>query len=89
MCGPNYTDSDFSITKGFGTPRWDSGKVRFSAQFLNLFNHPKFGQPLNSVSSNQIGEIQSTVNPPTSILGSVLGGNASPQLVQLTAKFDF
>jgi hypothetical protein len=89
MFGPNYTDSDFSITKGFGIPRWDSGKVKVGAQFFNLFNHPNFGQPLNSVSSNQIGEIQTTVNPPTSILGSVLGGNASPRLIQLTAKFEF
>jgi hypothetical protein len=33
--------------------------------------------------------VVSTVNPPTSILGSFLGGDASPRLIQLTAKFNF
>ena len=88
MYGPNYTDSDFSISKGFAMPGWDSGKLKVGAQFFNLFNHPNFGQPTNSVSGTP-GLIESTVNPPTSILGSFLGGNASPRLVQLNAKFDF
>jgi hypothetical protein len=88
MFGPNYTDSDFSISKGFGMPGWESGKLKLGAQFFNLFNHPNFGQPTNSVSGTP-GLIQSTVNPPTSILGSFLGGNASPRLIQLNAKFDF
>jgi hypothetical protein len=89
LFGPNYTDTDFAITKGFLMPHWESGKLRVGAQFFNLFNHPNFGQPINSVSSGSIGQIQTTVNPPTSILGSFLGGNASPRLVQATLKFDF
>jgi hypothetical protein len=88
MFGPNYTDSDFSISKGFGMPGWDSGKLKVGAQFFNLFNHPNFGQPTNTTSGSP-GLIVSTVNPPTSILGSFLGGNASPRLIQLNAKFDF
>jgi hypothetical protein len=88
MFGPNYTDSDFSVSKGFAMPGWDSGKLKLGAQFFNLFNHPNFGQPLNSTSGSP-GVIVSTVNPPTSILGAFLGGNASPRLIQLNAKFDF
>jgi hypothetical protein len=88
MYGPNYTDSDFSVTKGFSMPGWETGKLKVGAQFFNLFNHPNFGQPTNNVSGS-IGVIQSTVNPPTSILGAFLGGNASPRLIQLNAKFDF
>lgn len=88
MFGPNYTDTDFSVTKGFTIPGWETGKLRVGAQFYNLFNHPNFGQPLNNVAGN-VGVIETTVNPPTSILGSFLGGDASPRLVQLTAKFDF
>ena len=87
MFGPNYTDSDFSASKGFSLPGWDSAKLKVGAQFFNLFNHPNFGQPTNSVAGTP-GLIQSTVNPPTSILGE-LGGNASPRLIQLNAKFDF
>jgi Carboxypeptidase regulatory-like domain len=99
MFGPNYTDSDFSISKGFTMPGWDSGKLRVGAQFFNLFNHPNFAQPLSNVSGANydnsgnlvggFGVIENTVNPPTSILGSFLGGNASPRLIQLNAKFDF
>jgi hypothetical protein len=88
MFGPNYTDSDFSVSKGFGMPGWESGKLKIGAQFFNLFNHPNFGQPTANVSGS-IGVIQSAVNPPTSILGAFLGGNASPRLIQLNAKFDF
>jgi hypothetical protein len=88
LVGPAYTDSDFGITKGFLMPHWETGKLRLGAQIFNLFNHPNFGQPLNDVSGG-IGTIDTTVNPPTSILGSFLGGDASPGLIQLEAKFDF
>jgi hypothetical protein len=88
--GPHYTDSDFSITKGFIMPHWETGKFRIGAQFFNVFNHPNFGQPLSDIADGpSTGTIQSTVNPPTSILGAFLGGDASPRLVQATLKFDF
>jgi hypothetical protein len=89
MFGPNYTDTDFAVMKGFGIPGMESGKLRVGAQFFNLFNHPNFGQPINDISSSSFGQIVSTVNPPTSIVGSFLGGDASPRLIQLTGKFEF
>jgi hypothetical protein len=90
LFGPNYTDADLTITKGFTVPRWDTGKLKVGAQFFNLFNHPNFAQPLSTTTSgSNMGTIQSAVNPPTSILGSFLGGDASPRLVQLTARFEF
>lgn len=90
LYGPNYTDTDFAVTKGFTMPGWDQGKLRVGAQFFNLFNHYNFGQPGNNIASpSTFGIITSGVNTPTSILGSFLGGDATPRLVQLTAKFDF
>lgn len=90
LFGPNYTDTDFSVSKGFLMPHWESAKLRVGAQFYNLFNHPNFGQPNNNVAGgSSFGTITSTVNTPTSILGSFLGGDASPRLIQLMAKFDF
>jgi hypothetical protein len=64
-------------------------KLRVGAQFFNLFNHPNFAQPANDVSSGTLGTITSAVSTPTSILGSFLGGCASPRLIQLMAKFNF
>ena len=87
--GPNYTDSDFAVFKGFGVPGLESGRLKVGAQFYNLFNHPNFGQPNGNLSSGNFGLITTTVNPPTSILGSFLGGDASPRLVQITGKFEF
>ena len=90
LFGPNYTDSDFTVSKGFIIPHWESGKVRVGAQFFNLFNHPNFAQPYSDLTAGtQLGTITAAVNPPTSILGSFLGGDASPRLIQLTVKFDF
>ncbi len=87
--GPHYTDFDFTTTKAFGIPHWEGAKFRLGFQFFNIFNHPNFGQPLHDVNSSANGLVTSTVNPPTSILGSFLGGDASPRLIQLKASFAF
>ena len=90
LFGPNYTDTDLAVTKGFTVPGKESAKLKVGAQFYNLFNHPNFAQPGNNFSSgSSFGQITSTVNTPTSILGSFLGGDASPRLIQLEAKFEF
>jgi hypothetical protein len=90
LFGPNYTDVDFAITKGFVIPRWETGKLKVGAQFFNLFNHPNFGQPgINISSHSSFGKISSAVSPPTPILGSQLGGDTSSRLIEMTAKFDF
>jgi Carboxypeptidase regulatory-like domain len=90
LTGSGYTDTDMDLTKGFKMPHWDEGQLRVGAQFFNLFNHPNFGQPNNDVeAAGVLGDITKTVNPPTSILGSFLGGDASPRLVQLKATFNF
>ena len=41
--GPNFFWSDFYITKWF--PLNERVKLRFDAQFFNVFNHPNFGLP--------------------------------------------
>jgi len=60
-------------------------------QFFNILNHPNFDQPVRDISNSagQFGQILRMVNTPTSILGSFLGGDAAPRLIQLTAKFNF
>ncbi|HEX4021755.1 MAG TPA: carboxypeptidase-like regulatory domain-containing protein [Acidobacteriaceae bacterium] len=88
--GPAYTDTDFSLLKGFKIPGWESSNLQVGAQFFNLLNHPNFATPGHDINSpGQLGFITSTVNTPTSILGSGLGGDASPRLVQLKASLTF
>jgi Carboxypeptidase regulatory-like domain len=90
--GPSYTDSDFAIQKGFKLPipHSDTGKIAVGAQFFNIFNHPNFAAPGNDIANpTTLGSITSTVNTPTSILGSGLGGDASPRLIQLKGTITF
>ena len=70
-------------------PHWESAKFGFGAQFFNLFNHPNFESPVNDINSGNFGQVLDTVNTPTSILGSFLGGDSSPRLIQLTLKLNF
>jgi Carboxypeptidase regulatory-like domain len=87
--GPHYFDTDMTIMKYTRIPRWETAKLGIGAQFFNLFNHPNFANPNNNINGGDFGDVTATVNPPTSILGSFLGGDASTRLIQLTAKFTF
>jgi hypothetical protein len=87
--GPSYFDTDFSFTKNTRIPKWESANFAIGLQFFNLFNHPNFNLPANDIGSQFFGTSQATVNPPTSILGSFLGGDASPRLIQVKAQLTF
>ena len=89
LYGPNYTDVDMDVAKGFKIPRMESGRLKIGAQFFNLFNHPNFQIPDNDVNSQTNGTIFTTANTPTSILGAFLGGDASPRLIQFKGTFTF
>jgi hypothetical protein len=88
--GPAYFDTDFTVMKYTNIPHWEQGKLGLGVQFFNLFNHPNFDQPHNDISNTGLfGQITHALSTPTSILGSFLGGDASPRLIQLTAKLNF
>ncbi len=87
--GPGYFDTDFSVVKHTKLPGWERGEVNFGFQFFNLFNHPNFDNPVADIANARFGLVTRTVNTPTSILGSFLGGDASPRLIQLKAEFNF
>ncbi len=87
--GPGYTDTDMSILKNFRIPVMESARFTAGIQMFNLFNHPNFAKPNSDINSGSFGVIGGTVNPPTSILGSFLGGDASPRLIQIKASFTF
>ena len=87
--GPGYFNTDLEITKKTKIPGWEHATFGIGFQFFNLFNHPNFGFPDNSVSSATFGQIFYLEQSPTSILGAGLGGDASPRMIQLKAQLQF
>jgi hypothetical protein len=87
--GPNYFNTDFTVFKSTKIPHWERGQFGIGFQFFNFFNHPNFSLPNANISSSLFGLTTAMVSPPTSILGSFLGGDASPRLIQLKASVTF
>lgn len=72
--GPGIDNWDFSIAKD--TPLGgENRRLRFEADFFNLFNNPHFSNPNNSVGNKNFGTISSDRLP--------------PRIIQLGAKFSF
>ena len=92
--GPHYTNSDIYITKTF--PLKDHLTLRLDAQMFNAFNHPNFalpseveaGVPGGSIPA-RFGTLESTISPPTGLLGVGLGGDSSPRMVVLQGRVEF
>src|SRR5262249_717041 len=87
--GPGYFDTDFSLLKYTNIPHWENGKLALGLEFYNLLNHPNFDNPVANISDPLFGTLIRALGPPTTILGSALGGDASPRLIQLTARLVF
>ena len=87
--GPGYFNTDFAVIKNTKLPRWEKGQLGIGFQFFNFFNHPNFGLPHNDISNSEFGRISYLESPPTTILGSGLGGDASPRMIQLKLQLQF
>ncbi len=87
--GPGYFNTDFAIAKSIKLAGLENGAFRFGLQFFNVLNHPNFGFPDPGLSSPTFGQIFTLEQPPTSLLGSGLGGNASPRMIQIKAELQF
>ena len=87
--GPNYFDTDLAVMKGFPLGHWENARLSVGFQFFNLFNHPNFDKPVADVSDPNFGSIINLVSPPTSILGSFVGADASGRIIQLKAQIVF
>jgi hypothetical protein len=92
--GPHYTNSDIYITKTF--PIHEGITVRLDAQMFNVFNHPNFALP-NEVEAGvhggpipaRFGTLESTISPPTGLLGVGLGGDSSPRMIAFQGRIEF
>jgi len=87
--GPGYFNTDFAVIKNTKLPRWEKGQLGIGIQFFNFFNHPNFGLPHNDISSPGFGRISYLESPPTTLLGSGLGGDASPRMIQVKLQLQF
>ena len=85
--GPMYFNTDMSLRKAFKL----SERFNFSvgANAYNVLNHPNFGNPNAALTDGSFGQFFTTVNPPTSALGSGLGGDASSRSIQLEGRLTF
>jgi hypothetical protein len=86
---PSYFNTDFTVMKNTSLVGRDKVVLGIGFQFFNFFNHPNFGPPDNYSSDPGFGEISTMEMPPTSILGSGLGGDVSPRMIQLKAQIRF
>jgi hypothetical protein len=92
--GPHYTSSDIYITKTF--PIREGVVFRLDTQMFNAFNHPNFalpsevqaGVPGVSIPA-RFGTLQSTISPPTGLLGVGLGGDSSPRMIAFQGRIEF
>jgi hypothetical protein len=88
--GPHYFDTDFTVMKQTKMSHLsETAKLGIGLQFFNILNHPNFNLPDHNLADSTFGKILSTVGPPTSILGSFLGGDASPRIIQVKAQITF
>jgi hypothetical protein len=58
-------NTDLSVGKYFGV--WESVKIQFRTDFLNLTNTPQFSAPNTSVGSSTFGQVTSQANNPRAI----------------------
>ena len=92
--GPHYTNSDLYITRTFKLK--ESVSFRFDVQMFNAFNHQNFalpseveaGVPGVSVPA-RFGTLESTISPPTGLLGVGLGGDSSPRMIAFQGRIEF
>ena len=91
--GPHFTDSDIYLTKSF--PLKSGVSLRIDAQFFNAFNHPNFALPSNVEAGvpgyvpARFGTLESTISPPTGLLGVGLGGDSAPRMIAFQGRIEF
>ncbi len=65
LIGPGRTNLDLSLMKTF--PVHDAMVLQLRLEAFNLFNHPQFNYPNQTVGSGQVGQITSIVGTPRNL----------------------
>ena len=61
LTAPKFVNTDFSVVKN--TKITERFNLQFRAEMFDLFNHPNFGDPVNTVTSSAFGKILATRFP--------------------------
>ena len=69
LIGPGRTNFDMSLFKTF--PVHEATVLQFRVEAFNIFNHPQFGYPNQTVGSAQVGQITSIVGTPRNLQASL------------------
>jgi Carboxypeptidase regulatory-like domain/TonB dependent receptor len=69
LVGPGRTNFDWSLFKDFPVHEQMFFQFRFEA--FNIFNHPQFGYPNQTVENSQVGQITSIVGNARNLQGSI------------------
>ena len=77
LTGPSLVNVDFSLFKEF--PIGDHGKFQFRGELFNLFNHPNFFNPDNTVGDGTFGKLTSAQSL----------GTGAPRIAQFALKYLF
>jgi len=93
--GPDFAWSDFYVTKSFRLT--EHVRLRFDAQFFNVFNHPNFGLPSmvlagipgKPTTQTGFGAFTYATSPPTGLLGVGLGGDSTPLMIAFQSRIEF
>jgi hypothetical protein len=85
--GPRFFDMDMGLFKTFKVT--EGVQLGIGAQAYNVFNHPNFQNPDNTLGDSTFGQINSMQPMPTSPYGVFLGFDSSVRVVQVSGKLIF
>ncbi len=84
--GPHFFDMDMALFKSF--PLGERVNFAVGLQAYNVFNHPNFGNPDNSLGDATFGQISVMQKMPTSPYGGLVF-DSSVRVVQISGKINF
>ncbi len=85
--GPHYLDFDTQLSRNFKVK--ERVTLMFGAMASNVANHPNFGNPSGSLTSNAFGTITGSVQQPTSIYGTGQGASTSGRVIVFIGRLSF
>jgi hypothetical protein len=82
--GPGVWQIDMGLGKRI--PLTEQWRLEFRAEFFNIFNHPQYGLPNQTILVNGFGSITSTVNTTTPVSPI---GSGTPREIQFALRIAF